>query len=523
MKIRKIFLILTLGLLITANAFIQPAGGPNTKTGETKTNPKIQKLLKELKDSREGPERVSTLLELAKIYLDRDPGQALDYTNRALAISEKINDPKSISESIRYMGRYYHTVGNYSRGLEYCFKSLEISEDLGHRKEISSICNDIGTLYDSQGNYPLALEFYFKSLKIDEELGDINGITNCYNNIGLIYYAQGNYPLALEFYLKSLKIDEELGDRNGIATCFNNIGLIYHAQGNYPLALDYYFKSLKIKEELGDRNGIATRYINIGNLYKDRGNYPPALEYHFKGLKINEELGNKEGITYGYLGIGISYTRGNDKKKGLDYLTRAYKLAKTINQAEIVTQAAELVTKFLTISEGGWITKTKVTMAEILRDAMDSAPGLRDIPCTISLAEDLKPIDGDRRQLRQVMVNLLLNANEATTGMGKNKKICISAQNIILTDDNRWSLTGGEYVKVSVSDNGEGIPEDVVGKIFDPYFSTKERGVQKGMGMGLAVSYAIVQRHNGHLAVTSGLQEGATFDLYLPVTQCQKK
>jgi two-component system cell cycle sensor histidine kinase/response regulator CckA len=68
-----------------------------------------------------------------------------------------------------------------------------------------------------------------------------------------------------------------------------------------------------------------------------------------------------------------------------------------------------------------------------------------------------------------------------------------------------------------VIDNGKGIPEDLLGKIIDPYFSTKERGVQKGMGMGLAVSYAIAKRHGGHLAVTSSLQKGTTVDFYIPV------
>jgi hypothetical protein len=101
--------------------------------------------------------------------------------------------------------------------------------------------------------------------------------------------------------------------------------------------------------------------------------------------------------------------------------------------------------------------------------------------------------------------------------MKEDKKISILAQDIILDKENQWKLREREYVKISVQDNGKGIPEDLLGKIIDPYFSTKERGVQKGMGMGLAVCYAIVRRHGGHLAVTSSLQKGTTVDFYIPV------
>ncbi|MCP5109061.1 MAG: response regulator [bacterium] len=183
-----------------------------------------------------------------------------------------------------------------------------------------------------------------------------------------------------------------------------------------------------------------------------------------------------------------------------------------------LNHAAELVKKFLTISEGGWIERTRANLPGILKDAVASVPQLKETPCTVSLPGALKPVYGDERQLRQVMVNLLLNSHDATSDMNKDKRISISAENITLPGDNQWSLPAGEYVKVSVIDNGKGIPEGVSDKIFDPYFSTKQRGNQKGMGMGLAVSYAVVQRHRGHLAVTSNPQEGTTVDLYLPAT-----
>ncbi len=226
---------------------------------------------------------------------------------------------------------------------------------------------------------------------------------------------------------------------------------------------------------------------------------------------IAHDFNNLLAVVLGNLGLAKDSLDG-PISESLHFIERTEKA---------LNQTVELVEKFLTISEGGWIERTRVTLPRILNDALDAAPQSKETPCTISLPDDLKPVYGDERQLRQVMVNLLLNAHEATSDKGEDRKIRISGWDITLPGDNEWSLPAGEYVKISVIDNGNGIPEDVLDKIFDPYFSTKRRGNQKGMGMGLAVSFAIVQKHRGHLAVTSVLQEGTTVDLYLPTQKIE--
>jgi two-component system, cell cycle sensor histidine kinase and response regulator CckA len=193
---------------------------------------------------------------------------------------------------------------------------------------------------------------------------------------------------------------------------------------------------------------------------------------------------------------------------------------KYVENAEYASnQASELVDRFLTMSEGGWIIKAKVTLTDILKDISSASPEIKNISFTLSLPEDLKSIFGDERQLRQVLINLLLNAYEAIPEEIKDKKIEVFAQNITLSTDNPWPLPEGEYVKVSVTDNGKGISEDLLEKIFDPYFSTKEMGPQKGMGLGLPLCYAIIKKHGGHISISSILHKGTVVDLYLPVYQ----
>lgn len=178
-------------------------------------------------------------------------------------------------------------------------------------------------------------------------------------------------------------------------------------------------------------------------------------------------------------------------------------------------QAAELAHKFITFSEGGWLMRKKVKLANILRDTVQLSPEVKHISYDISIPPELDYIYGDERQLRQVFINLLLNAWESTTD--DNRKITVTAKNITLDNDNPFSLKEGKYVQVSVIDNGKGIPPELVEKIFDPYFSTKNTVSRKGLGLGLALCYSIVSKHEGHISIGSRVKKGTTVDIYLPV------
>ncbi|UCH92304.1 MAG: tetratricopeptide repeat protein [Candidatus Aminicenantes bacterium] len=177
-------------------------------------------------------------------------------------------------------------------------------------------------------------------------------------------------------------------------------------------------------------------------------------------------------------------------------------------------QAADLAQKFITFSEGGWLIRKKVELHDILRDTAQLSPEINNIPCEIIIPPDLAPIYADERQLRQVITNLLLNAYEATSG--NYKKVTIKAQNVTLTEENQFSLKNGKYVKILVIDKGRGIPPQLLEKIFDPYFSTKDTVSKKGLGMGLAICYSIVKKHEGHIAIDSEPKKGTTVEVYLP-------
>lgn len=180
-------------------------------------------------------------------------------------------------------------------------------------------------------------------------------------------------------------------------------------------------------------------------------------------------------------------------------------------------QARELAKKLMTFSEGGWIIAQKVKFSTLLQNTLNYHPEMKSLIKSISIPDELKPIHVDERQLRQVLFNILQNAGEAMSGGDTAEGVVIETRDFVPEPGNSQALKDGEYVNVRITDNGRGIPREHMEKIFDPYFSTKDDVTQKGMGLGLALCYSIIKKHNGHITVKSVEGKGTTVELFLPV------
>jgi signal transduction histidine kinase/CheY-like chemotaxis protein len=146
-------------------------------------------------------------------------------------------------------------------------------------------------------------------------------------------------------------------------------------------------------------------------------------------------------------------------------------------------------------------------------------------PKTITFNEEiernLSDILGSGTEIYQILLNLCVNAKEATGSKGGIK---LSAKNITIDRNNIINyplLKEGNYVCFSVSDDGEGIDEKNLTRIFEPYFSTRTKDT--GSGLGLYVTYGIVKAHKGHIEVSSKLGKGTTFDVYIPTFEVPKE
>jgi CheY-like chemotaxis protein/two-component sensor histidine kinase len=175
-----------------------------------------------------------------------------------------------------------------------------------------------------------------------------------------------------------------------------------------------------------------------------------------------------------------------------------------------MSRAVRLTKQLLTFAKGGDPVKEAVGLGAMAEDVARFDLTGSSVSLVYHHAEDLWPVDADRGQIQQVISNLVINARQAMPSGGH---LHVTLENADLPAEALPGIRAGRYVKVSVQDEGGGIEPKVIEHIFDPYFTTK----QTGNGLGLATVWSIINKHGGHIGVTSELGKGATFTFYLPV------
>jgi PAS domain S-box-containing protein len=186
----------------------------------------------------------------------------------------------------------------------------------------------------------------------------------------------------------------------------------------------------------------------------------------------------------------------------------------TLEQAESATlRSKDLTYRLLTFARGGEPVRRVTSLKELIDGSAALFLSDSNVTYTSVIAEDLYPAEVDQGQVRQVIHNLMMNAGDA---MAEGGTITIRAENIVVGGNDGIPLPEGAYVRIAVEDQGSGIPEEDVQRIFDPYFTKKELGAEKGIGLGLAICYSIVKNHNGLMTVESEVGAGTTLYVYLP-------
>jgi CheY-like chemotaxis protein len=168
-----------------------------------------------------------------------------------------------------------------------------------------------------------------------------------------------------------------------------------------------------------------------------------------------------------------------------------------------------LAQQLLTFAKGGAPVQELVSVENLVTETISFTCSGSKTRCTFSFPDDLWAINADPGQLSQVIQNLAINALQAMPTGGTIK---VQGENLVVKAQSDLPLDAGKYVKISIQDQGVGIPADHLANIFDPYFTTK----QTGSGLGLATAYSVVNSHHGHISVESTLGVGTTFHVYLP-------
>jgi PAS domain S-box-containing protein len=177
-------------------------------------------------------------------------------------------------------------------------------------------------------------------------------------------------------------------------------------------------------------------------------------------------------------------------------------------------QAENLTKQLLTFSRGGEPVKTTVSIVDLVKEAAGFALSGSAIKCEFEVNNEIAPIIADKGQIYQVINNIVLNARQAMPHGGK---IVISFENYSHQLHHKFPLKTGNYVRISMKDEGIGISREDLLKIYDPFFTTKP----KGNGLGLSTTFSIIKKHEGYIDVESVPGEGTTFHIFLPSSSQQ--
>jgi len=235
-----------------------------------------------------------------------------------------------------------------------------------------------------------------------------------------------------------------------------------------------------------------------------------------------ENLRSRKMEAIGILAGGMAHDFNNLLQVILGYISLAklqvnspQTIAKMLEIAEQTSQRAkELSLRLLAFSRGGDSFVHPAPLAPVLTSAVAAA--LRDAPLIASefrIEPDLRMVSMDDAQMERTFAHLAQNAVEA---MPRGGTLKVEGENMAITGQDTLSLPAGEYVHIAFHDTGAGILPEVLPRIFDPYFTTKEMGSQKGMGLSLALCHSIIRKHRGAINAESTPGKGTTFHIYLP-------
>ncbi len=200
------------------------------------------------------------------------------------------------------------------------------------------------------------------------------------------------------------------------------------------------------------------------------------------------------------------------------FLNPEEKANKILERAESTcNQAKELTQQFIILSKSGYPSKKPSSITKLLKESSAIVVSDPRVDVDFDLPDDIWKIEVDEQQMLYALTHLMTNAVEAMPDGGK---VQVKIRNTVASSDSplpAHPISSGHYLHIIIKDQGKGISSEHLPRIFEPYYTTKELGPKKGMGLGLTTVYSIIHKHDGFIFIESEVNQGTTVDIYLPV------
>ncbi len=454
-----------------------------------------------------------------------------------------------------YLNDYKHAEEQF----KLCFdegKTLLNINDIDYENKtlfINNILINLGSIYNRTNNYDKAKQLYLEALSKFNELKDYSGIANIYNNLGIIEASLGNYHMSKEYFEKSIEIKKNSKDMRSLARSYVNLGECNLLLKNYKETLEVTNRGLEMAKTSSYTQLIYTALEIITRTYEELKDYENAYHYLKEQKIANDEYNNKLHQQK----LAELQVKHKTKEHEMDkelykikneelanaiavrdklYSVIAHDLRGPINNVysvlEMLLMTDETTPKEMSTLIDELYNDTKSTMflldnllqwgkSSLQKDSfsiekinllpiIDSIVELnksfiekKDITLKNLVKKDLF-LYGDKNVPSLVIRNILRNAIKFTPDKG----------NITITEK-----TEKDFIKISIRDNGIGMPQEAISKLFTLEQSKPTYGTnaEKGAGLGLYLSHDYLVKSGGKIEVKSEIGKGSEFTIYFPV------
>lgn len=494
----------------------------------------------------------------------KENAKAISYYEQALEIDRKYGNEGRMAIRLNNLGYIYQDLKNYDQALSCFLEALELEKKSGDERRLVFRLSNISSLYIARNDYDHALEYLQEVDKYLKKYNDIEVMATYYENYGNYYYHRGMYEKALQYHLESLKLAEGNNLESLRRSSYSDLSAIYKELGNFEAAYLYLNKYMEVQDSLfteEKHRQIAELEMKYETEKKEKEIelLRKSTELQKLQLSSNKRMRNllilililvlllalalfisyrrkmevkrirqeKKAMEQSRLAIlgevaagivheinqplqSMSFTLENVSSALKDgYADAAYLEKKTGYLSDDVGRMQHIINHIRTFSHNRSEEKREpFDVNECLRNALNMTRERyikQGVHLEVELAEKLPSLTGNIFSFEQVILILLSNARDAVearneaAGADFQKKIYLHTE------------LREKQIVVQVGDNGLGIPEEVVEKIFKPFFTTKETG--KGTGLGLSIAKGIISEMGGDIAVNTVEGKGTIIKL----------
>lgn len=250
-------------------------------------------LLQALQQTRSDTQRVSTLHQLSKSYINSDPHAALRYGQQMLKLADSLSYTKGQADAQLVIGTSYWKLAEYTTAIALLQQVRRVAQRIDHPEGLFGSLNIIGNCYEELGDYMLAVQYLEEALAVARSIRSKKREGTIYNNLGAVYFHQDDYARSLESYRAGLLIFEEQQDLDKMSIAYLNIGSVAGAQAEYDEAICYYEIALRLFEDLDHRQGVAMAYYGMGKVELESGDYSAAEKHYTTALEKIDAYGDQ--------------------------------------------------------------------------------------------------------------------------------------------------------------------------------------------------------------------------------------